>query len=291
MLDLKLNKMHPMFAPFAPLQTLRRLGQLLLLAVVVGLVGCEVPINVDFPTTPPRLVVEGYITNLPEPQSVRISRSTNFDVPNSAIPAVSGARVIIWDDHGQRDTLREVEPGLYQTENIVGISHRTYYLQVEVDGYTIEGQSTLPDVVELQALFLQDTVRPPTFERSLYVTTFGRDPDTLGNYYRQRYFTNDSLHRDGPLDFLIVEDKFINGQNIVFPYGYITRPGDSITVELMSLTRDGFQFYSSLQAQAVTGSPLAPPPGNIFTNLRGAPGVLGIFSAEGRHRLSVIIPE
>src|SRR5690554_906724 len=93
------------------------------------LYSCEKEIDLDLNNSDPQIIIEGSITDAPGPYYVRISKSVNFDEPNS-YPPVSGAYVTISDNEGNTDVLTEIEEGLYQTNTIVGAPGNTYNLSV-----------------------------------------------------------------------------------------------------------------------------------------------------------------
>ena len=76
------------------------------------------------------LVVEGMISNLPGPYTVYLSSSAALDNPEF-IP-LSGYSVIISDDQGNMELLKQTAPGVYETseEGIQGVIGRSYKLSM-----------------------------------------------------------------------------------------------------------------------------------------------------------------
>jgi len=80
--------------------------------IIIFSIGCVEEFNLDIDKTPPRLVVEGLITNQDGPYSVRLTKSNpeliyldTVDVlSDNAIP-IMDAMVIISDNYGLSDTL------------------------------------------------------------------------------------------------------------------------------------------------------------------------------------------
>src|SRR5674476_489406 len=88
-----------------------------IIAVFVGVISffsCKKVITVQLNNSPTQIVVVGEVTNAPGPYTVAITSSVNFTQPN-VFPPVSGAQVIMTDDHGLDDTLTETAPGTYNT--------------------------------------------------------------------------------------------------------------------------------------------------------------------------------
>jgi hypothetical protein len=76
------------------------------------------------------LVVDGSITNLEGPYTVKLSISSGLDIISPE--PVSGALVTIFENNGPSETLKETEPGTYQTKagGLKGIAGKEYRLQV-----------------------------------------------------------------------------------------------------------------------------------------------------------------
>jgi hypothetical protein len=81
------------------------------------------------------LVVEGLLTDRPEVNSVKISKSLPLGKKSKAVP-VKGCIVSITDDSGNNYKLREKEPGTYITDTagFRGIAGRRYTLNIVTTG-------------------------------------------------------------------------------------------------------------------------------------------------------------
>ena len=83
------------------------------------------------------LVVDGMITNGPPPYTIKLSFSTNVQVPENV--ALSGYEVSILDDQGNEEVLSELEPGNYVStpDGMHGTVGRKYKLALQSpDGKT-----------------------------------------------------------------------------------------------------------------------------------------------------------
>jgi hypothetical protein len=76
------------------------------------------------------IVVDGMITNLPPPYTIKLSLSTTVDNPQYR--PLSGYEIVIMDDTGQQETLQEKGFGVYQTDvnGIQGAVGRSYRIQI-----------------------------------------------------------------------------------------------------------------------------------------------------------------
>jgi hypothetical protein len=130
-----------------------------LVLVAGALSSCEQVIEVDLNQAGPQVVIEGIVTDRPGPYTVALSRSGNYFEQSLSFPVVTNAVVIIWDDLGNRDTLREGDPGIYRSSSVLrGVSGRTYSLRVETGGNGYDAVSTMPQRVAIDSLFA--AVRP-----------------------------------------------------------------------------------------------------------------------------------
>src|ERR1035437_121836 len=99
---------------------LHRLFSYWLLAVGCWLISsCQKVITFDLNSVNPKLVIQGNITNQPGPYTIQLSHTVNVYDPN-VFPAVSGASVIVSDNVGTIDTLKEISSGIYRTSKLLG---------------------------------------------------------------------------------------------------------------------------------------------------------------------------
>ncbi|OQX82099.1 MAG: hypothetical protein B6D64_01090 [Bacteroidetes bacterium 4484_276] len=101
------------------------------------------------------LVVDGMITNEPGPYIVRLSQST--PVSNQVGAYVSGYQIIIMDDHGNTETLHEINPGEYSTDpdGIQGVAGRKYKIEItSVTGEVYQSEyETLKQPTDIESVF------------------------------------------------------------------------------------------------------------------------------------------
>src|SRR5512135_2176424 len=87
---------------------------------------CEKVVTIDLNQSNPQMVIEGVVTDQKGPYAVFLSRTGDYFVPSLSFPPVSNALVIISDNLGDRDTLREVTSGRYISSTTEGVPGRTY---------------------------------------------------------------------------------------------------------------------------------------------------------------------
>lgn len=246
---------------------------------------CEEIIKIDLEGTDPRIVIEGSITDGPGPYIVKITQTTDYFDP-SDYPTVSGATVIISDDMGVRDTLLEVEAGIYQTTSILGDYGRTYYLDVEAEGQNYSASAMLPDLIYIDSIELEYYPETYYYEEAYWLHCHYKDPQDTLNYYRVRAIKNDTLDKL----IYILNDKFIDGNPVdYFIWGDSYQPGDTAVFELYSIDEAMYDYFFTLFNLLYSGgdssySTPADPNSNLSND------ALGYFGAFSIDRDTIVIP-
>ncbi len=257
------------------------IGKLRALLLIPGLMvfsGCQKVINVDLNDASPRIVIEGLITDRKGPYTVTISKTASyFNQP--VIPPVTDALVIITDNVGTIDTLKERQPGIYFTSRIHGVSGRKYTLRVLSEGMEYAGTTTMNSHVSINSLNLLKS-QPHNFdfgsdnrdEMSFDIYCYFSDP-TEKNYYRIKFFRNDTTRNE---NYRLYDDQYTNGQEVALRVGHATA-GDTDRIELYSLDKSTYGYYSTLEDLIYTNPVFGSTPANPNTNLDN--GALGYFGA------------
>lgn len=247
------------------------------LSTLVLFTSCEKVIDIDLKDADKKYVVEAEINDQPGPYFVKVSRTVSFSEKNQ-FPAVQGAQVTISDNAGTLDTLIEVQPGLYRTQSIQGVSGRTYTLNINASGNIISAVSTMPAKVMLDSVtFLVSTFgqQPGETPNFIPIPRF-QDPPSFDNTYRFKRTINSKLDNT----FFIDNDNLINGlqyQRPLFGGELDIKKGDTVHFELQCIDRAIYDYFNSLNASIGSGPGGGATPANPITNMKGA---LGYFSAH-----------
>jgi hypothetical protein len=112
-----------------------------------------------------------------------------------------------------------------------------------------------------------------------------RDPGGENNAYRARVWKNDTLLND-LRDWIYSDDRYIDGNFIVFEFPYTLQPGDTFSLEIMTIPTAVVRFYDQLLRNAFGGSGgFSPPPDNAYSNFTGGRRrVWGYFITYGSDR-------
>jgi len=257
---------------------------LALFFLLCGFYSCTEVITVDLNSTSPKVVVEGFISNRPGPDTIKLTTTTNYFEPVGVNP-VSGAKVVISDNTGHADTLHEVAPGKYLTSTTTGKIGYTYYLTVVASGKTYTAYSTMPDTVSIDSMSyaIRTSRFGPNSTSSYVVTCSFTDPSFAGHYYGFRLYRNGEIINN-IVDNRVIDDKLLIGtaQHVKFRNDALLL-GDSVRVDLVCMDKAGFDFFNTLKTTLNAGSPFSAPPANPISNIsNGGAGYFGAQSFRSR---------
>ncbi len=251
-------------------------------AILICITSCEKVIYIDLNTVNPLVIVEGNITDLPGPYTVKLSNTVNYYDPN-VFPAVAGAKVTVSDNASNSEVLKETTPGIYQTSSLQGVIGRTYSLNIVTSGgNTYTAQSTMPDSVPIDSINF--TIRNDSTYRT--ICKF-KDPPGIINYYKLQVSSNDTLALD-TTNVRILEDGLADGQELSITYRTRFVLGDTANVMLDCIDLATYNFYRTMaNVEGGIGASLGSPPANPVTNVSN--GGLGYFSAHAVTKKSAVV--
>lgn len=251
---------------------------------VLFFTSCEKEIDLDLDESTQKIVVEGMVHDFLGGNYVLLSKTRPYK-DNGAIEKISNAAVNITDNLNNSYTLYEVSPGVYTDTLLQGIHGRTYNLTVIAEGKTITSKSYMNQNVGIDSLSLEED--PEAFWEDPNIPEYSvrchfTDPLNSENYYRIKAFL-EGEQEDG---FLALSDEFFDGNPTYFPIFESTFfPGDSITVNLLSIEEEIYRYFNALSS-----SQGGQVPGNPITNL-STDDAVGYFSAAAFSQKSIVVPE
>jgi hypothetical protein len=276
------------------------------LAVVLSS-SCEERIRIDTGASAPRLVIYGYLTTDTLEHTIRITRSSDY-FSTGRPEGISGARVEIRHNEEAWPLAESpAEPGAYRTAaGVAGQAGETYTLHVSLDfdgdgqAEAYEASCVLPPAAQLESM----AVEPSRLsEQHLEALIWGRLPEQEAvNYFNLRLYINGRLLNDSLQGYSINSDEYlqtkrIEGLSVFFlnqqRESSELHSGDSLTLQIESLTGDFARFITNAQSERRGSLPLfSAPPANIETNIRpltpsDAP-VSGFFTAFSVNRTGMI---
>ncbi|MFA5971526.1 MAG: DUF4249 domain-containing protein [Lentimicrobiaceae bacterium] len=264
-------------------------------------VSCTEKIDIQLDDSYVRLVVDGAITTDTTAQTV-ILRTTSSYFYDQPAPRVTGANVSITDGT-QTFILNEDTAGVYRTDpSVFGISGRTYTLNIKLAN-AIGGHADYSAVSILNPINPLDSVglllHPEWSKNGIWeVKCYVQEPPSV-DFYRFLIFRNRQLLTDSLNEWFATDDKFFNGNytnGATVAYLQQGKPdegliqGDTVTVEVNSISKEYYTFIMEAQAELRGSNPLfSGPPSNVTGNINN--GAIGFFAAYSATRSSAIVPE
>jgi hypothetical protein len=250
---------------------------------------CDKAIKLDLDQMPPKVVIEAVITNQPNYQFVKVTRTSGF-YENGPTPRITDAVVVVEDGNGAQFNFvhnpnNDPDSTGYYLPAVpfVGVIGETYTLTVTVDGEDYQATDDMYAVTNIDSLKYQinpDEKDDPKEKRKFYeVLMYAKEPQLTEDYYLFKFYRNDSLLIYNPTDIYFADDKTLGEEINGVPSPIFFEPGDSARVEMYSLSRKGFVFYSDLfNLINNDGGMFSPPPANSRTNLSN--GAIGFFQVS-----------
>ncbi|RAV98608.1 DUF4249 domain-containing protein [Pseudochryseolinea flava] len=275
-----------------------------ILSAIIGaaaLSGCQETVQLDLKQTPPKVVIEGQVTNHPGYQSVKISRSVDF-YSSGQSPRITNATVIVTDSDGN-----EIEfvhnpnnhpdsAGVYiPSPSFVGEIGKTYSLRVSVGSEIFEASDKMVSVIDMDSLkyrINEDEREDPKTDGKFYeLLMYAKEPQNESNFYLFKFYRNDSLTTYGDTDIYYSDDKYLaeNIDGVTSPIYYA--PQDKGKVEMYSLSRVGYVFFNDLSTLLNNdgGGMFGPIPSTPRTNLTN--GALGFFQVSAVNSIEITVEE
>ncbi len=263
---------------------------IILLLAVLTLTSCEEGVKLDLEQTPPKIVIEAQVTDRPGYQFVKVTRSAGF-YESGATPRIANAAVTVQDDLGQtfefvhNPNAHPDSAGIYiPSTPFTGEVGRTYSLRVDVDGTIFTAEDRLNNVIPVDSITYEineDQAEDPTDEGKIYeLLMFAREPQDEENFYLFRFFRNDSLIYFNDTDIYLTDDEFLAEEIDGVPSPVYYGVNDVGRIEIFSLSRIGYVYYSDLWALLNNdgGGMFGPIPSSPRTNITN--GAIGFFQVS-----------
>lgn len=267
------------------LNTLIALGTL-------SLTSCEDVIDLQGITNAPSmLVVDGNVTDVSTSQVITLTQSQDY-FTNTTVKPVLGASVTVTDSDGKIFTFNDLKgDGKYvwtPTTAVpkIGQVGKTYTLKITANGETYQAVSELKRVPKIDSIAYQfDEARlnqrddDKGYPKEGYDAQFyARDFTGIGDCYRIIAYKNGKMlemsntvaiaydaaiqKSRGAADGLIFS---LPVRSTISPQLYLA--GDTIKVELRSITEGHFDFWTQARLEVNNGGLFARPSANIPTNV------------------------
>lgn len=284
------------------------------LMIVMSIMSCEDPIDVPLQDGGVQLVVDAWVDNQVRDQEIVLSLSQAYF--NSADPqAVRDAQIAITRDDGALFEFVHVEDGRYVwTSNgqSLGQEGDVFTLDIDYDNNSYSSSTAInrvPDIDSVGVEFREDEIFS---DDGYYTQFFARDPMGKGDTYWIKTFFNGSFLGKAQELNIAFDAGFdagsgIDGLIFIPPIREFTNRldedllpipyelGDTVTVELLSINNQAFNFLEIARDQINNGDngifsiPLANTRSNITASDDSL--VLGFFNVAGVSTSSRVIGE
>lgn len=285
--------------------------------VVMSLVACEDIIDIETQPADPIIVVDAWLTNLADEQTIVLTQSQAY-FDNSFSEPIAGATVEVVNSDNVTFSFIESEAGTYTwlpAGDSLGVPGMTYTLTINVDGQvltsTIAG-GRVPQIDSIQQeVETEDSFMGPA---GTYTNFIARDLPGRGDTYWIKTFKNQrfldkpaeiNIAFDGGfdagaanLDGLVFIQPIRDATNRIADDGDEDIPpwesGDNIRIEIHSISNEAFFFMETMRDQITNGDnglfsiPIANAPGNVVNQTTGSE-VLGIFNVASVSSATAII--
>lgn len=241
-----------------------------ILSILLYLTSCEHVIDIDLPTAPPRLVVEGNLdfdaNNKQDTISINLSLTTDFYNPQA--PKVHNATVWVEDGNGNKHPFKELNnTGRYISTSIKkDFVKNKYKLHIEYDNDIYEATESLVETPKIERL----EQRREKFFNDYYYTIriYFQDTDK-GNNKLNYYYTNLLWENKRPA-LSVRSNEFSKGQlieDISTDKDY--KPGDKIQIDLHQISRNYYDYIWLINdALNNGGGPFQTPISKIKGNVK-----------------------
>lgn len=293
---------------------------LTLVAFASGLLfSCEKTINPELQNAEPVLVIEAWITNKFEKQTIQLSMTQPY-FDESVPTGVSGAVVVITDESNNSYLFSDdgTNTGTYEwtpTGQAFLVVGGKYNLSVQVGGETFVASSALKRTTPVDSITF--TVKPDfQFPDGSYIAEFwAQDPKGVGDTYWIKAYKNGKL-LGKPSEIILAYDAGFSaggdfdGATFIPPIRQAINPvdkdpnndrknlppfvsGDSVAVEICSISSAAFDHMQQVMIQtqrsggfgALFARPIDNVSSNVFNTNPSGSKVVGFFNVSAVQRM------
>ena len=258
-----------------------------LLVLTLVFSGCEKVIDVDLNEASPGLVIQGNLSADQRVAEVKLTMTTSY-FDTLSPEKVPGAKVTLEDDNGRKIVLAETLKGVYATFGFEPVYKTEYRLTVETKDNIYQAESVLNPPVRIDSVTWKYDEGTSFFDAGYYLNVWFFDPPSIQNYYRIQIYRNGLLKRSMD-DLIVFNDRYFDGNKVeISLYNDPYYLNDTVRVQLVSLDKNAYEYFSTL-GELINTNPGSAAPSNPNTNFSN--GALGYFSAWSSDMLEVIIGE
>lgn len=280
-----------------------------------ALYSCEDPVTLESRFESPELVVEAWVNNISEPQTILLTETQDYYANRLPTP-VTDAQVVICQTVDQQPTANcfvfdHEGEGRYVWEpatpgQTLGEIDMEFGLGIQRGDKQYASLTTMNRTATIDSISFQFEEESLGLDEGLYAQLYARDPVGTGDAYLIRTTFNDTLLLN-PGELNLAYDATFSpgtgtdGITFIFPIrfainkqdadgGFLAlEQGDHIAVEVISLSDEAYLFLRIVAEQINNGGsglfdlPVANAPGNIV-EVESQEPILGFFNVSATAR-------
>ncbi len=237
-----------------------------LLCGCVLISSCEEVIDLDVPSSEPRLVIEASLNWFEgtSGNSQEILLSLTAPYFDAAITPATGAEVKVFYSSGDVVLFEEIaDTGRYHTDQFIPEIGANYILQIQYLGEIYEASEVMQSVSPIDFVMHEQTGGFSGDE--IEIKAFYTDPVGLGNAYLFEFVE----YNPDDLTIGVYEDQFIDGNQTFAYFADINIAlGNQITINNYGLSKQAYDylFLLSLQSSNPGGGPFSTQPATVRGN-------------------------
>lgn len=246
--------------------------------VVIGMLfSCEEVVVLDLEQSKPQLVIEGMLTNIDTTHFVKVSQSIQFyetglnPVLNATISVEGGGEEYLYSHNPMG--IDSMNGYYYSDLSYAGSIGEAYTLQVELNGVNYTAVDTMKFVTPIDSLSFKVASDPSDEDKAdgkIYeAILYANEPQETEDYY-QFQFLRDNMLIAYPDNIYVFSDVLLGPSLNGLPSPVLFREGELASVQIYSLSREQYIFYTDLANLLNSdGGMFSPPPANprnTFTN-------------------------
>lgn len=266
---------------------MKRYKLILLFSFIVFLfTACEDTVDIQVRRGGSALVVEGWLTNRPENHYVKLYLTNTLGGSNEFEP-VTKASLLLTDDAGNAEQLKEVGSGSYEISTMKGVEGHTYTLRIQTSDGNYEVVSKMPrlSMAPDSLTFKYEEESIVYEEAGYYPYIHGQELEGKDDYIQVKLFKN-NRYLNSVKAINLFPDKFVDGNYISTSLETDSAfvQGDTVRAEVWSLTESAYYFWTDIRTQLQNGGIFASPLANARTNVKkltaDSKNVVGYFGTS-----------
>jgi len=240
-----------------------------------------------------KLVINAWLTNDEEVQSVNLSYTTDY-FDQITKDYENDAEVIIKEGETETTLIHTGNGEYLLPENWKGEVGNTYEINVKIEDQTYKASSQMKMMPEVENIFSRISEdydsESEEQEEEFYDVFFSfRDNSGEGDGYYGVVYNKGTLSGDSIVNGDFIEDDLIDGT--YFEDVDLTSSkhykGDTVVLELHAIGQDAVFYLSDIREETFRGGLFDPAPVNVRSNFSN--GALGYFITSGVRKIEHII--